>query len=100
MSTEISLGLLACVHLSRLKDKGELAVEQISMLKRNNCMKAINVARECRDILGGNGIVDEYQVIRHSINLETVNTYEGTNDIHALILGRGITGIQAFSRKL
>ena len=77
-----------------------LATEMISMMKRNNCGKALNIARECRDILGGNGIVDEYHVFRHMVNLETVNTYEGTSDIHALILGRGITGIQAFSRAL
>jgi glutaryl-CoA dehydrogenase len=100
MSTDISLGLLGCLQLSRLKDDGKLAVEMISMMKRNNCMKSLAIARECRDILGGNGIADEYHVMRHSLNLEAVNTYEGTNDIHALILGRAITGIQAFSRNL
>lgn len=72
----------------------------ISIIKRNNCGKSLAIAREARDILGGNGIIDEYDVIRHAINLETVNTYEGTHDIHALIIGRDITGIQAFSRKL
>jgi len=100
MATEISLGLLGCVQLSHLKDEGKLAVEMISMMKRNNCIKSLAIARECRDILGGNGIADEYHVMRHSLNLEAVNTYEGTNDIHALILGRAITGIQAFSRNL
>jgi len=98
MQVEISLGLLACLHVSRLKDEGGLAVEMISMLKRNNCMKSLHIAREARDMLGGNGIVDEYHIIRHVMNLETVNTYEGTQDIHALIIGRGITGHQAFSR--
>jgi len=100
MQTEISLGLLACTHVSRLKDSGDLAVEMISIMKRNNCMKALHIAREARDMLGGNGIVDEYHIIRHVMNLETVNTYEGTQDIHALIIGRGITGHQAFSRAL
>lgn len=80
-----------------MKDANKLAPEMISMVKRNNCGKALNIAREARDMLGGNGIVDEYHVIRHMCNLETVNTYEGTNDIHALILGRAITGLQAFS---
>jgi len=97
MSTEIALGLQACVQLGRLKDRGEMAPEMISMLKRNNCGKALAIARESRDMLGGNGIVDEYGVIRHMLNLESVNTYEGTHDIHALILGRAITGLQAFS---
>merc|ERR1711988_180260 len=96
MQTEISLGLLACTHVSRLKDNGNLAVEMISIMKRNNCMKALQIAREARDMLGGNGIVDEYHIIRHVMNLETVNTYECTEKIHALILGRAITGIQAF----
>ena len=93
MQTEITLGLLGVHQLSRLKEKGLLAPEMISMMKRNNCRKSIEIARECRDMLGGNGIVDEYHIIRHSLNLEAVNTYEGTNDVHALILGRGITGI-------
>lgn len=100
MQTEISLGLLGAQQLGRLKDEDKVAVEMISLMKRNNCIKSQNIARECRDILGGNGIVDEYQIIRHVLNQETVNTYEGTQDIHALILGRGITGIQAFSRAL
>lgn len=81
--------------MSRLKDEGKLAVEMVSLLKRNNCMKAIKICRNAREMLGGNGISGEYPIIRHAINLETVNTYEGTNDIHALILGRAITGIQA-----
>ncbi|EFC48745.1 glutaryl-coenzyme A dehydrogenase [Naegleria gruberi] len=96
MLTEISLGLVSCVQLGRLKDKGEWAPEMISMLKRNNAGKALEIARVCRDMLGGNGIADEYHIIRHSANLESVNTYEGTHDIHALILGRSITGLAAF----
>jgi len=79
-----------------LKDADKLAPEMISIVKRNNCAKALAIARDARDMLGGNGIVDEYHVIRHAANLETVNTYEGTSDIHALILGRAITGHQAF----
>ena len=97
MQTEITLGLIACLHASRLKDKGRLAPEAVSLLKRNNCLKALDIARAARDIHGGNGISDEYHVIRHVMNLEAVNTYEGTSDIHALILGRAQTGIQAFS---
>ena len=98
MCTEITLGLHAVLRVSRLKDEeGRLAPEMISMVKRNNCGKALHIAREARDMLGGNGIVDEYHIIRHVCNLETVNTYEGTHDIHALILGRAITGLQAFS---
>lgn len=96
MATEIALGYQACLRASRLKDAGELAVEAISIIKRNSCGKALQIARTCRDMHGGNGIVDDYHVMRHSINLETVNTYEGTHDVHALILGRAITGIQAF----
>lgn len=96
MSTEITLALHSTLRMSRLKDEGRLAPEMISMLKRNNCGKALAIARDARDMLGGNGIVDEYHVIRHLVNLETVNTYEGTYDIHGLILGRAITGIQAF----
>ncbi|KAG2386997.1 hypothetical protein C9374_002032 [Naegleria lovaniensis] len=96
MLTEITLGLVSCVQLGRLKEKGEWAPEMISMLKRNNAGKALEIARVCRDMLGGNGIADEYHVIRHAVNLESVNTYEGTHDIHALILGRAITGLQAF----
>merc|ERR1712236_128841 len=95
--TEISLGLQSCLQLGRLKEEGKLVPEMISILKRNNCGKALAIARECRDMLGGNGISDEYHVIRHVMNLEAVNTYEGTHDIHALIVGRGITGIPAFA---
>jgi glutaryl-CoA dehydrogenase len=97
--TEITLGLHSCLQLGRLKDEGKLVPEMISILKRNNCGKALEIARTCRDMLGGNGISDEYHVIRHVMNLEAVNTYEGTHDIHALIVGRGITGIQAFTAK-
>jgi len=97
MQTEITLGLLACLHASRLKDRGELAPEAVSLLKRNNCGKALDIARAARDMHGGNGIADEYHVIRHVLNLEAVNTYEGTHDVHALILGRAQTGLQAFS---
>jgi glutaryl-CoA dehydrogenase len=97
MQTEITLGLSACLHAARLKDAGQLAPEAVSLLKRNNCGKALDIARVARDIHGGNGISDEYHVIRHVMNLEAVNTYEGTHDIHALILGRAQTGIQAFS---
>ena len=97
MQTEITLALQACLRLGRMKDDGSAAVEITSMLKRNSCGKALDVARAARDMLGGNGISDEYGVIRHLVNLEVVNTYEGTHDIHALILGRAQTGIQAFS---
>jgi len=100
MCTEITLGLQACLQLSRLKEADQIHPAMISMLKRNNCIKSLNIARQCRDILGGNGISEEYHIIRHVMNLETVNTYEGTADIHALILGREITGIQAFTRNL
>jgi glutaryl-CoA dehydrogenase len=96
MQTEITLGLQACLRLGRLKDEGRWAPEMVSMLKRNSCGKSLDIARTCRDMLGGNGISDEYHVIRHVLNLEAVNTYEGTHDIHALILGRAQTGIQAF----
>lgn len=96
METEITLGLNAALRAGRLKDRGLLAPEAVSLIKRNNCGKALDIARAARDMLGGNGIVDEYQVIRHVVNLETVNTYEGTHDIHALILGRAITGLAAF----
>jgi len=95
--TEITLGLHSCLQLGRLKEEDLLVPEMISLLKRNNCGKALAIARECRDMLGGNGVSDEYHVIRHVMNLEAVNTYEGTHDIHALILGRGITGIPAFA---
>jgi glutaryl-CoA dehydrogenase len=97
MQTEITLGLQACLRLGRMKDQGIASVEITSMLKRNSCGKALDVARAARDMLGGNGISDEFGVIRHLVNLEVVNTYEGTHDIHALILGRAQTGIQAFS---
>jgi glutaryl-CoA dehydrogenase len=96
MQTEITLGLHACLRLGRLKDEGKATPEMVSLLKRNSCGKALDIARASRDMHGGNGIVDEYQVIRHMMNLETVNTYEGTHDIHALILGRAQTGISAF----
>lgn len=96
MLTEISIGLTTCLHLGRLKDKGMLAPEMVSIVKRNSCGKALQIARTARDMLGGNGISDEYHIIRHVMNLEAVNTYEGTHDIHALILGRAITGIPAF----
>lgn len=98
MNTEITLGLHACLQVAHLKDAGQLNPTMISMIKRNSCVKSLNIARTARDMLGGNGIVDEYHIIRHVMNLETVNTYEGTADIHALIIGRDITGIQAFSR--
>jgi glutaryl-CoA dehydrogenase len=96
MQTDISLGLQGVLQASRLKDKGQLAPELISMMKRNNCTKALDIARMARDMHGGNGISDEYPIMRHMMNLEVVNTYEGTADIHALILGRAQTGLQAF----
>jgi glutaryl-CoA dehydrogenase len=96
MQTEITLGLQACLRLGRMKDEGSAAVEITSIMKRNSCGKALDVARMARDMLGGNGISDEFGVARHLVNLEVVNTYEGTHDIHALILGRAQTGIQAF----
>ncbi|MEJ2418769.1 MAG: acyl-CoA dehydrogenase [Exilibacterium sp.] len=96
MQSEISLGLQGCLRASQLKDAGQLPPELISLLKRNSCIKALDVAREARDMHGGNGISDEYPVMRHMVNLEVVNTYEGTQDVHALILGRAQTGIQAF----
>ena len=97
MQTEIGLGLQGCLQLGRLMDNDDCPVELISLMKRNNCGKALDVARNARDMHGGNGISDEYHVIRHMMNLETVNTYEGTHDVHALILGRAQTGLQAFS---
>ena len=97
MQTDISLGLQGCLQACRLKDQGKLAPPLISLLKRNSCLKALDTARDARDMLGGNGISDEYPVMRHAQNLEVVNTYEGTQDIHALILGRAQTGIQAFT---
>ena len=96
MQTDISLGLLGCLQAGRLMDAGTLPVETISLIKRNSCGKALDIARIARDMHGGNGIADEYHVIRHVMNLEAVNTYEGTHDVHALILGRAITGLQAF----
>jgi glutaryl-CoA dehydrogenase len=97
MQTEITLGLTACLRLGRMMDGGKAAPEAISLLKRNSCGKALDIARQARDMHGGNGIADEFHVIRHLMNLEAVNTYEGTHDIHALILGRAQTGIQAFT---
>jgi glutaryl-CoA dehydrogenase len=96
MQTEISLGLQGCLQMGRLMDNNQCPVELISMMKRNSCGKALEIARNARDMHGAYGISDEYGVIRHMMNLETVNTYEGTHDVHALILGRAITGIQAF----
>lgn len=98
MQTDIALGLQGCLRLGRMIDTGRFFPESISLLKRNNCGKALDIARVARDIHGGNGISDEYHVIRHMLNLEAVNTYEGTHDIHALILGRAQTGFQAFSK--
>jgi len=97
MQTEIALGLQGVLQLGRMKDAGTASVEVTSILKRNNCGKALDIARMARDMLGGNGISDEYGVVRHMVNLEVVNTYEGTHDVHALILGRAITGIPAFN---
>ncbi|MGX6648529.1 acyl-CoA dehydrogenase [Maricaulaceae bacterium MS644] len=97
MQTEIALGYQGALRLGRLMDDGAWVPEAISMMKRNNCGKALDIARQARDIHGGNGIAEEYHILRHAINLETVNTYEGTHDVHALILGRAQTGIQAFS---
>jgi glutaryl-CoA dehydrogenase len=97
MQTEITLGLAGALHLGRLMDSGRAAPPAISLLKRNNCGKALAIAREARDMHGGNGVSDEYGVIRHVLNLEAVNTYEGTHDVHALIMGRAMTGLQAFS---
>ena len=96
MQTEITLGLQGCLRLGRMKEDGTASVEITSIMKRNSCGKALDIARTARDMLGGNGISDEFGVIRHVVNLEVVNTYEGTHDIHALILGRAQTGIAAF----
>jgi glutaryl-CoA dehydrogenase len=96
MLTEITLGLQGCLQVGRLKDSGQAAVEMTSIIKRNSCGKSLEIARMARDMMGGNGISDEFGVARHLVNLEVVNTYEGTHDIHALILGRAITGIAAF----
>ena len=97
MLTEISLGLQGCLRVGRMLDEGTCAPENISLVKRNSTGKALDVARMARDMHGGNGVSDEYGVIRHVLNLEAVNTYEGTHDVHALILGRAQTGIQAFT---
>ena len=97
MQTEIALGLSACLRVGRLKEEGRAAPEMISLLKRNSCGKALDIARVARDMHGGNGIHEDFAVMRHMINLETVNTYEGTHDVHALILGRAQTGLQAFA---
>ena len=97
MQTEIALGYQGALALGRMLDQGAWVPEAISMMKRNNCGKALAIAREARDIHGGNGIAEEYHILRHAINLETVNTYEGTHDVHALILGRAMTGLQAFA---
>lgn len=96
MQTEIGLGLQGALQLGRMLDAGQSGPESISLMKRNNCGKALDIARVARDMHGGNGVSDEYHVIRHAMNLEAVNTYEGTHDVHALILGRAQTGIQAF----
>ena len=96
MQTEIALGLQASLRVGRLMDEANAAPEMISIVKRNNCGKALDIARLARDMHGGNGISEDFKVMRHMINLETVNTYEGTHDIHALILGRAQTGLQAF----
>jgi glutaryl-CoA dehydrogenase len=96
MQTEITLGLTACLQAGRLMEQGQLAAETISLLKRNNAGKALEIARAARDMHGANGVADDYHVVRHMLNLEAVNTYEGTHDIHALVLGRAQTGISAF----
>jgi len=97
MQTEITLGLQACLRVGQLLDEGRCPSETISMIKRNSCGKALEIARIARDMHGGNGVSDEFHVMRHMVNLESVNTYEGTHDIHALILGRAQTGLQAFT---
>ena len=97
MQSEIAIGLLACLHVSRLREQGKATPEMVSLMKRNSTGKALDIARVARDIHGGNGISDEFHVIRHVMNLETVNTLEGTSDIHALVLGRAQTGISAFN---
>jgi glutaryl-CoA dehydrogenase len=97
MLTEIALGLQGCLRLGRMREEGIASAELTSIVKRNSCGKALDIARMARDMMGGNGISDEFGVARHLVNLEVVNTYEGTHDIHALILGRAITGIAAFS---
>ena len=96
MQTEISLGLQGCLRAGQLMDAGQIAPELISLIKRNSCGKALDIARSARDMVGGNGISDDYPIMRHMVNLEVVNTYEGTHDVHALILGRSQTGLSAF----
>lgn len=96
MCTELALGYQAVLQVGRLMDAGTYTPEMISLVKRNSCGKALEIARQCRDMLGGNGISDEYHIVRHCMNLEAVNTYEGTHDVHALILGKAITGINSF----
>lgn len=96
ISTEIAIGRQSCLRVGRLMESGKASPDMVSMIKRNNCGKSLDIARQCRDMLGGNGVSDEYHIIRHMMNLEAVNTYEGTHDIHALILGRAITGISSF----
>ena len=96
MQTEITIGLLSVLHLSRLREQGKATPEMVSLVKRNATGKALEIARMARDMLGGNGISDEFNVIRHMMNMETINTLEGTHDIHALVLGRAQTGISAF----
>ena len=96
MLTEITLGLQSVLRVGRMMDENNLIPENISLLKRNNCSKSLQIARNAKDILGGNGISDEYHIIRHMLNLEAVNTYEGTQDIHGLIIGRGITNLSSF----
>jgi len=97
MLTEITLALQTVLRVGRLKEEAKAAPEMISLAKRNSCMKSLQIARQCRDMLGANGVSDEYHIIRHVMNLESVNTYEGTSNVHALILGRAITGIEAFT---
>ena len=97
MQTEITLGLQAALRVGRMKDEHQNVIEATSLIKRNNCGKSLDIARMARDMLGGNGISDEFGVARHLVNLEVVNTYEGTHDVHALILGRAQTGIAAFA---
>ena len=96
MQTEIALGLQASLRVGRVFDEGKISPEMISIVKRNNCGKSLEIARQARDLHGGNGIMEDYYIMRHMCNLETVNTYEGTHDVHALILGRAQTGLQAF----
>jgi glutaryl-CoA dehydrogenase len=96
MVTEYNLALLSCLHAADYIDAHGMAPEMVSLLKRNSCMKSLEISRTCRDILGGNGITEDYEIFRHMCNLETVNTYEGTYDIHSLILGNYVTGKKAF----